>query len=411
MKNKLKLIQLYTVFLALFIFVSQYVNAQNDFKFKRKILVDSVAWSTFDIPENLWDKLKKDAVDARILQIKDKDTMEVPYFLNFPNLQQEFTSLDFSILNQHTSNNFNVLTLDFFKSVNVDKMILDFIPVNFEYWLEIEGSNDLTSWYVIDDSYRLVGVQNEFKSFKSNEIYLTNLRYRYYKIKFKHQQKTDLKGLTAFQKNTVPFSLVNYSVQSQKSIIKNKKSIIYINLKNNVPIYKLSLNRSDSVYFHRYVTVKYISDSVLTPKGYVFSYDFIWSGYIHSQQNNDIFCNNVKAKNIVITIENEDNPAVNFKKINLYGLPFAIVFNAQNLNDYFLFYGNPSLLKPNYDLQYFKAQIPKHLNTLTLQNEELLQNIVPENKSDYNLLLYLVLGIIVIVLLFFSFKMLKESKN
>ena len=92
-------------------------------------------------------------------------------------------------------------------------------------------------------------------------------------------------------------------------------------------------------------------------------------------------------------------------------MPFAIVFNAQNLNDYFLFYGNPSLLKPNYDLQYFKAQIPKHLNTLTLQNEELLQNIVPENKSDYNLLLYLVLGIIVIVLLFFSFKMLKESKN
>ena len=59
MKNKLKLIQLYTVFLALFIFVSQYVNAQNDFKFKRKILVDSVAWSSFDIPENLWDKLKQ----------------------------------------------------------------------------------------------------------------------------------------------------------------------------------------------------------------------------------------------------------------------------------------------------------------------------------------------------------------
>ena len=141
------------------------------------------------------------------------------------------------------------------------------------------------------------------------------------------------------------------------------------------------------------------------------SYDFIWSGYIHSQQNNDIFCNNVKAKNIVITIENEDNTAVNFKKINVYGLPFSIVFNAKNLNDYFLFYGNPGLLQPNYDLQYFKAQIPNHLNTLTLQKEELLQKIVPENKSDYNLFLYLILAIIVIVLLFFSFKMLKESKN
>jgi hypothetical protein len=411
MINKRKLIQLYKVLFALFLFVSQHVNAQNDFKFMRKILVDSVGWSSFDIPENLWDKLKLDAVDGRILQIKDKDTLEIPYFLKFPNLQQEFTSLDFSILNQHTSHNFTVLTLDFFKSVNVDKLILDFIPVNYEYWLEVEGSNDLKSWYLIDDSYRLVGLQNEFKSFKSNEIYLKNLRYRYYKIKFKHQQKNDLKGLTAFQKNAVPFSLVNYSVQSQKSKTKNKKSIIYVNLKNNVPIYKLNLISNDSVYFHRYVTVKYVSDSVLTSKGYVFSYDFIWSGYIHSQQNNDIFCNNVKAKNIEITIDNEDNPAVNFKKINIYGLPFSMVFNAQNLNDYYLFYGNPSLLKPNYDLQYFKAQIPSYLNPVLLQNEEILQNIVPENKSDYMLLLYLVLGIIVIVLLFFSFKMLKESKN
>ena len=79
---------------------------------------------------------------------------------------------------------------------------------------------------------------------------------------------------------------------------------------------------------------------------------------------------------------------------------------------YFLMYGNERLQKPNYDIVRFENTIPTDIVSLELDAEqEIPQKEVEKVKPlfENSLWLWGLMGIIIVVLTFFTFKMMKKQ--
>ena len=117
------------------------------------------------------------------------------------------------------------------------------------------------------------------------------------------------------------------------------------------------------------------------------------------------------TKIIRYSFVNNDNEALPISNIQVKGYMHALTARFTQTASYFLVYGNEKARKPTYDIVQFTDKIPQELSSLQLgpitaiQKED-IKKVAPlfENKAW----LWIIMGIISLLLGYFSLKMLRK---
>ncbi|WP_421944421.1 DUF3999 family protein [Pedobacter sp.] len=400
---------------ALILLCGNFAIAQtNQYKYQRKLDGINNNWHILKLPENLYQNTNNDLSDLRIYGIKGKDTLEMPYLLKLRSDEVKTHDVDFKRLNQTSNNGDYFFTFQPNKLSVINKIDLSFKQQNFDWKAALEGSNDNNQWFSIVKESRILSIKNTSTDYNFTKISFPDAKYAYYRVSIKSNVQPELLSAKITQSDTTKGVYQMY-LPTQISTVNNEKtkeSEITVSVKQPSLISNLVLQEASQHDFFRPIKIEYATDSFKTDKGMQYQYATLFEGTFSSLEKASYSFNNTMLSQLKITIENGDNQPLNVVGITLQGNIYELVtrFDEPNMN-YFLYYGNKNAVTPNYDLAKFESKIPENLTSINIKEEQKnpaysikIEKPLFENK----VWLWALMAIIIALLGWFSFKMLKN---
>ncbi|MDN3586456.1 hypothetical protein QWY86_07265 [Pedobacter aquatilis] len=400
---------------AIVLFCGNIAIAQtNQYKYQRKLEGINGNWHILKMPNELYQNINNDLSDLRIFGIKGKDTLEMPYLLKLRSDEVKTNDVDFKRINQTSNNGEYFFTFQPNKLSVINKIDLSFKQQNFDWKASLEGSNDNNQWFSIVKDSRILSIKNALTDYNFTKITFPDAKYAYFRVSIISNVKPELLSAKITQSDTTKGIYHMYLPNQIKTVNdeKNKRSEITVSVKQPSLISNLELREASQHDFYRPIKIEYATDSFKTDNGMQYQYSTLFEGTFSSLEKASYSFNNTILSNLKITIENGDNQPLNIIGINLQGNIYELItrFDEPNMN-YFLFYGNKNAIAPNYDLTKFESKIPENLTVINIQEEEKnpaysikIENPLFENK----IWLWALMAIIIALLGWFSFKMLKN---
>ena len=157
--------------------------------------------------------------------------------------------------------------------------------------------------------------------------------------------------------------------------------------------------------------VKYFKRNFSVYSGNKSNYDFLLDGYLSSDSPNSFIINSRK-NSLLLTINNEDNIPLKVKAVEAFQLNISLLIYLQANKKYHLYFGDSTAQSPKYDLQFFADSIkinPTEVSFGSIEKNKLSGNSGDSHSSGYSkLALWIIIIGILLVLCFFTFKMVKE---
>lgn len=410
MKNKISLF-------ILFYFLSAITFGQiNNYRYQRTITGIKDQWHKIELPDEIFSKLKADFSDIRIIGLtKQNDTLEAPYILNEGSEKVSAKKMDFSLLNQSKNEKGFFYTFELTNESTINQLNLDFGEKNFDWRVSFQGSQNQHEWYSILEDYRVLSIDNELTRFSFTKLIFPNSRYRYYRLYIDTKNKPNLISTTLSKNDTIQGKFRLYKktktlVSEEKAL---KQTIIDIDLPLPVPVSMLTFFIKDTIDFYRPITIKYLQDSTKSQDGWNYIYSTIQEGTLNSFEKNTFHLNNIVLKKIKLIIENDDNSPLQIDSVRIEGNVYSLEARFEKPAEYFLLYGNTDAIKPKYDIDRFTEKIPSSSTVVEIGDEERKNKIGISEKLplfENKMWLWIIMTITIIILGWFSFKMMQEKK-
>lgn len=404
-------IKLLFLFLMCFVFT----NAQtNSYKYKREIKNVNAIWHAIQLPDELYKNLNAGFEDLRIFGISGNDTVEVPYLLKQKADKVNTKEIPFKQLNQSARTNGYYYTFQSPAVNTINQIKLTFKQPNFDWKVTLEGSYDNKDWFRVLKDYRILSIINNETDYQFTKLTFPDSKYSYYRIAVKSELQPNLLAAKISKTDTIKgiYNIVNYKAYNLINDTSSKESIITVDLKNPVPLSYLKLNVQSDFDFYRSFRIEYATDSFKTEKGMQFNYAPLHEGTISSLEKAEFKFPNTIASRLKITIKNNDNRPLRLTGLQLQGNVYEIIarFDEPKLA-YALYYGNESVTAPNYEIKKFESKIPTNLSEVKTAEEQknpaysiISEKPLFENKAW----LWILMAVIIALLGWFSFKMLKN---
>ncbi len=386
----------------------------NQYKYQRKLEHINSNWHILKLPNDIYKTINTDLSDLRIYGIKGKDTLEMPYILKLRSDEVKTHDVDFKLLNQSSSNGDYFFTFQPNKLSVINKIDLNFKQQNFDWKATLEGSNDNKQWFSIIKDSRILSIKNTNTDYSFTKLSFFDAKYAYYRLSVKSNTAPNLISAKIKQSDTTKGIYQTY-LPTQISTVNNeqtKKSEVTISIKQPSLISNLELKEASQHDFFRPIKIEYATDSFKTDKGMQYQYATLFEGTFSSLEKANYSFNNTVLSQLKVTIDNGDNLPLNIIGVNLQGNIYEMVtrFDEPNLK-YSLYYGNKNAASPNYDIANFESKIPANLTSVNIGAEE--KNPVYSIKSEQPLFenkawLWVLMAVIIALLGWFSFKMLKN---
>ena len=410
MKKKIKLC-------AFFVLMSSFAFGQmKDFKYKRELKSIDKPWHQITLPNELYGKISQDLSDIRIFGIKaNNDTIEAAYVLKKNDQTITNKGVSFKIINQSFNENGVFYTFEIPAAQTINEINSTFKNENFDWKVNLEGSNNQIEWFKILENSRILSIKNPSTNFRFTKLIFPDSQYKYYRIFIKTKDKVVLNDARVLLNETQNGIYRDFSVKKQ-TISENKKTKqteINIDLEMAVPVSLVKISTSNQFDFYRPISIQYLSDSVKTEKGYIYNYETIGNGTLNSLDKNEFKTNTTTAKKLKIIIENNNNPILNIGKIEVKGFTNQLVVRFVEDANYFLVYGNENTETPTFDIINFTDKIPKNLTDLTFGTETLIDKKAATKAQPLFENKYWLWGIMLIIIAllgWFSLKMMKKEE-
>lgn len=387
----------------------------NQFGYKRGIIGVKDQWHKIVLPNEIFGKMEPDLADIRIFGLTlNKDTIEAPYILRLATEKISQKDVAFNLINQSKNEKGYYFTLEVPGENPINQLKLEFEQQNFDWRLTLEGSQNQQEWFSIIESYRILSIKNEIADFQFTKVTFPGSKYRYFRIHIDSVKKPELISAKISLNEIINGEFRKYSINSTKveEDRQNQKTIINIDLKSSVPVCKLKIAVKDKFDFYRPVTIKYLTDSIQTERGWKFNYSTLASGTLNSFEKNEFKFNSSVLRQIKIIIENQDNQSLQIDSVVVEGYIHEIIARFTEPATYFLAYGNRLASKPHYDIDRFADKIPTTLIHLKLSDEQLIQKGVVMKKPPLfqnKIWLWAIMGIIIVLLGWFSLSMIRKK--
>lgn len=386
-----------------------------EYEYKRELKGISDQWHKIVVPQTMFGTLSRKLTDIRLYGItKDNDTIEAPYILQKTKDKVSTKEVTFQILNTSRNDEGYFYTFEIPSTDPINQIDLDFGQQNFDWKVKLEGSQDQQEWFTITDGYRMVSIKNISTNFQFSTLTFPDSKYRYFKLRINAESEPELKKVSISQQNIIEGTLKDYKIKSIQTE-ENKRARqteISIDLQYAVPVSHLKMSPNASYDYYRPVTIKYLTDSIKTEKGWIYNYRTLTSGVLNSIGKNEFKATSRIIKKLKIRIHNQDNQPLDINNIQVKGYTHELIARFTEPATYFLTYGNKNARRPTYDIQKFKENIPTALTTLDIGNEQAIQKTEATTTSplfENKIWLWGIMGLLILVLGGFSLKMIKQK--
>lgn len=385
------------------------------YDYKKSIHTISDEWHKLILPEAVFGKLNPNLSDLRIYGITAKtDTIEAPYLLEILSDKIKKTKVSFDIINKTKSDKGYYFTFHLNSEASINQIELDFKEENFDWQVELQGSQNQQEWFTILEDYRILSIKNETTDFKFTKLIFPEAKYDYFRLLVKHKEQPQLQSAQLLKHVVHSGSDIKYNIKKieTKDDKQNKSTEIKVELEHAVPLSHLSVNVSNTFDYYRPIQIEYLADSIKTEKGWKYRYQIISNATLNSLESDGFSFQNTVAKYLKINIFNGDNQPLSIEGVSVKGYTYQLIARFTEPADYMLVYGNPSASQPNYDINKFRSKIPEQLRVSTLGKEDIIvksekSKVKPLFENDY--WLWAILVVVMLILGGFTLKMLKKS--
>lgn len=387
-----------------------------NYGFQRKIENVDKGWYRIQLPDDIFSKVSPNFSDIRIYGINSKnDTIETPYLLRTSNAKTVSKDIAFQAINTTHNGKGYFITFEVPTSEAVNQIDLDFQQSNFDWNIQLEGSQNQTDWFTVLKDYRLIGFKDNTTDFQFTKLNFPTSKFRYFRLFIPTQKDPKFLRAHLLLNEMEKGSFTEHKMDEFKVNTRNKQTEINISLKQPVPISLLKLNIENQVDYYRPINIEYVSDSIKTEKGYQYIFGTIGSDVVNSLKKNQFEFPSVIAQKFRVTIYNQDNAPLVVNSAEASGIRYELVARFTETASYFLVYHNTKASAAEYDLGYFKDKIPDVLASLNLGEEEAIANPKKEEKTkplfENQLWMWAIMVIIIIILGVFTFKMMKKTSE
>lgn len=391
------------------------LSAQTDsYKYKRAISGVTATWHILQLPDQLLKNIQPGFGDIRIFGISGKDTLEIPYILKQRANKVSSTEIDFKQLNQSVNENGYYFTFQSPAANVINQISLDFKQTNFDWKADLEGSNDNKEWFTILNDYRILSIKNSDMDYQFTKLNFPDAKFQYFRVLLKSQVQPVLISAKIAKTDTVKgvYKDISHRFQITKDT-STKASIIEVILNGLTPVSYLKINVQSEFDFYRSLKIEYATDSFKTDRGIQYNYSDLYESTITSLERPEFNFNNTIASRLRITIQNNDNKPLRITSLELKGNVYELIARFDDPKYiYALYYGSPEATAPSYDIEKFEEKIPAGLSNLDIGEQQnnpayTVKTETPlfENKAW----LWGLMAVIIVLLGWFSFKMLKNS--
>ena len=406
MKNQTKS----SLLAVLLLFCGQLLAGNQD-RYYRSIEVKDTGWHSLLLPPEIYLKSKPNLSDLRVYKISDKDSLEVPYIRMFNAPFEKKTYTNLKLFNAVKKRNKSYVSAELIKGVSFE-LNLRFNNSNFDVDVLFEGSHDGENWFLIKDSVRVLSLHKDGVSFSYSKCIFEDIRFKYLRVTYPNNNNLLLKAILQSYRALDQVKLNKISLPTSGTSSKEKSTIFCFSMSSPQEVSKLIPHVFFNTEYTRHFTLYGYRDSVEVNKKGILNYFEIANGVLNSYSDNTIEFKPELVAGLKLIVNNADNIPLSISDADVFVFPVLLKAYFYDLSGrYILSYGNSSLTFPDYDLASFKNKIPTTSDTLNVLSEKKLTFIA--KKPLFSLpdnLLWLVLLAVIILLSFFTFKMINAKE-
>lgn len=361
------------------------------------------------------------STDFHDMRIYDAKQNEVPYVvLSEPLLRSKSDFVPYEIVSQ---NHFNTYSEIIILNANKDKISNIAFNINnsdaYKY-CSIEGSDDQKQWYSVSELQELSLTYNESYTNQYKCIYFPLNDYKYFRLSVDdwhaHPLKINSAGcfrnsVIAGKLNDVPFS------KTITEDTKNLKTVLTLSFSSEQTISRIDFKIKSPRLYMRHVIIYAKREKKLKHKTEQYK-ETLYEFDLKSDETLWFDLPALTEKELLVEIENKDNPALEIETISCKQLASYLVCDFRANENYMLRCGNKQLKLPDYDLVNFVTQIPQLLPEAKLDAMKEIPKQVASVSSEKEKsfletpqFLWACLGIGAIIIFLFSRSLLKDMSK
>jgi hypothetical protein len=400
--------------LILGLLLSQQVLYAQQFKQKRALGNLSQGWYSVQLPPELSGSLTPQMGDLRIWAVTTTDTLEAPYYLQEQTPRFKYQEVNFDLLNTSRQGTTYYYTYKLPAGSTVNQIKLNTPQTNFSWKVTVEGSQTQEQWFTLVEGARLLGISNKMAQYKLTDLALPLTDYRYIRLSIQPQDEPTsepkLQSASLTKLDTIDGASELIPSKLVKHVNQNKQSEWYISLNNLVTINRLKLSIAEDFEYQRPITISTLKDSIRTSRGLKARFEPVYNGYISSLEEANFSVNSERVQHLKIVVQNYDNTPLTLREVVAISFPYKLLFRVDRPGNYSVYYENPEVYTPTYDIAGFINKIePATIMPIQLAEAEAIQNTTASVKQEESKWwLYLVLAIGSCLLAYFAYSLLKE---
>ncbi len=399
--------------LLLFSLIAVCCTAQTGgFKFYGKLdTVKTAGFYNVELTPEITARLKTDYSDLRIVNDAGK---WIPHVLHAPAYDRTAhdiaRDLKFSITENSGANTAILIESSKNISSNIGLIITNTAA---ERFCTLSGSNDKSNWFIINDSITLNPIPSETGSENIFRIDFPPNNYTFYKVVIHNNNKDpfNIKGVVEYATAPEIKDPLNKLNENPAATIQQKDSgkISYIKISQQLPWHfdNISLQLSAVKYYNRKVDlyIPYSGNHSFSNPG-----EKIQSFTISNNSTLQFTVPLTKASVLYLLISNEDNLPLTVNAVKTACSNHYITTYLETDGNYTMIMDNETAIMPNYDLAQLITNIPDSISSLRVGKiTAVKENDVPVVAEKNNKwILWLAIAAALLILLFFSYKMLTE---
>ena len=389
----------------------------DQYNYKRELQGSPDQWNIISLPDDIFGKISQDLSDIRIYGItENNDTVEAPYLLRLSKETISNNEVTYKTINYSHNDKGYYFTFEIPTTETINHIYLNFNQQNFDWHIQLAGSQNQLEWFTIIENYRILSIKNEWTDFQFSNLTFPNSNYRYFRLYIDSKDKPELTTTRIAQYEITEGTLRNFPIEQIQTKENKSEKLTEINVKLSLPepISYIKIGVKDSFDYYRPISIEYIADSFKTEQGWKYNYQTLASGTLNSFEKNIFRFNSTTLQMLRILIYNHDNQPLTIDTIQTQGYVHEIVTRITEPAKYFICYGKKNDRIPQYDIDWFTDKIPEKLTTLELGDEIAIEKkeataITPifENKTW----LWIIMTIIILLLGWFSLKMIQKKNK
>lgn len=408
--------KLYKLLLVLLLCQLQAVAQTADFNYEAAIQpVDSSGFYNIVLTPELNAHLKTDYSDLRIVNDSGR---WVPHLVRFPNEEITVapTVFDRKILEKENTSTHTKVVLE----ANADELaniVLTIKNTAAKRYCTLSGSDDKTTWFVINDSIEAIPVKNANDKNSNITLLFPPVSYRYFRVLISNNGKAPFNILSAGTEgiNNLPGKFFRQQpVENPDPVIfqkdSGKMSYIRIEQTGNYHFDKFSLKASGVNFFNRFAELYIpasVNHSLYSPGKLVQVFHILNNSTLQFKTEAS------NAKTFYIYIRNQDNLPLQIEEVKTFSSFCVATAYLEKSKQYKLVLDNDIVTVPDYDLKIGDIINKEDLPFAVVDSIVLLkgETVTTGITNDSTTLIWLVISIAAIVLAFFTYRLVTDMNR